>query len=119
KISKPRDASGLRDETGVKLENFVQGNEAHLGQAPVELAVLLQNPCCYAIEVLVGARDEIPESGGSEIIRRNVKALCSLGELLLDRTCNLYRELHGFIVARRQLWLAGISNSSRPGPNAR
>jgi hypothetical protein len=79
-----RSTSGLGDHAPVQVENLGEREVAHLRQAPVEFAVLVEDSVCSAVEVVVRTRKEIPDGRGGELIGGDVEALRGLGELLLN-----------------------------------
>ena len=67
----------------VGVVDLTEGEVPHLGQTPVQFAVLGQYPPGRVFEIGGRLGDEIPNGGGGKLVDRNVEALRGLTELTL------------------------------------
>ena len=81
-IPEPRCTTPGADQAIVKDNDLNEGEVPHLGQTPVQFAVLGQYPPGRVFEIGGRLGDEIP-NGGGKLVDRNVEALRGLTELTL------------------------------------
>ena len=82
-IAKPRRTTPRADQTVVEHNDLTEREMPHLGETPVQFAVLRQHPTRSVLEIGGGLGNEIPNSGGSQLVDGHVEPLRGFTELAL------------------------------------
>ena len=82
-IPKPRRTTPSADQAIVEHNDLTEGEVPHLGETPVQFAVLRQHSTRSVIEIGGGLGDEIANSGCSQLVDGHVETLRGFTELAL------------------------------------